>query len=103
MKNKPTNPNQKIRNHTYTSYNEEDDQTDCSRQTARCNGYADLPLGCVCEGVEVRNSADIDAKLYKQLKLHQIICKTKTPAYAGAIMYNLIQLFQLIRKVPSSL
>ena len=53
MKNKPTNPNQKIRNHTYTSYNEEDDQTDCSRQTARCNGYADLPLGCVCEGVEV--------------------------------------------------
>ena len=60
MKNKPTNPNQKIRNHTYTSYNEEDDQTDCSRQTARCNGYADLPLGCVCEGVEVRNSADID-------------------------------------------
>ena len=68
MKNKPTNPNQKIRNHTYTSYNEEDDQTDCSRQTARCNGYADLPLGCVCEGVEVRNSADIDAKLYKQLK-----------------------------------
>lgn len=70
MKNKPTNPNQKIRNHTYTSYNEEDDQTDCSRQTARCNGHADLPLGCVCEGVEVRNSADIDAKLSKQLKLH---------------------------------
>ena len=29
-----------------------DDKTDCSRQNAFCDGtnYANLPLGCVCEG-----------------------------------------------------
>ena len=43
-----------------------DDKTDCSRQSAFCDGtnYADLPLGCVCEGTEVRNSADENIKIY---------------------------------------
>ena len=43
-----------------------DDKTDCSRQNAFCDGtnYANLPLGCVCEGTEVRNSADEIVKIY---------------------------------------
>ena len=43
-----------------------DDKTDCSRQSAFCDStnYADLPLGCVCEGTEVRNSADENVKIY---------------------------------------
>ncbi len=53
------------KNKEYTTYNEKDDQTDCSRQSAYCNGYADLPLGCVCEGTEIRNSADENVKIYK--------------------------------------
>ena len=52
-----------------------DDKTDCSRQNAFCNGanYADLPLGCVCEGTEVRNSADENVKIYNIKHSHQPI------------------------------
>ena len=52
-----------------------DDKTDCSRQSAFCNGanYADLPLGCVCEGTEVRNSADEIVKIYNIKHSHQTI------------------------------
>ena len=52
-----------------------DDKTDCSRQSAFCNGadYADLPLGCVCEGTEVRNSADEAVKIYHIKHSHQTI------------------------------
>ena len=52
-----------------------DDKTDCSRQSAFCDGtsYADLPLGCVCEGTEVRNSADEIVKIYNIKHSHQTI------------------------------
>ena len=52
-----------------------DDKTDCSRQNAFCKGanYADLPLGCVCEGTEVRNSADETVKIYHIKHSHQPI------------------------------
>ena len=52
-----------------------DDKTDCSRQSAFCNGanYADLPLGCVCEGTEVSNSADENVKIYNIKHSHQPI------------------------------
>lgn len=51
------------------------DKTDCSRQNAFCDGtnYADLPLGCVCEGTEVRNSADEIVKIYNIKHSHQPI------------------------------
>ena len=47
----------------------------CSRQSAFCGGtnYADLPLGCVCEGTEVRNSADENVKIYNIKHSHQPI------------------------------
>ena len=35
--------------------------------------YADLPLGCVCEGTEVRNSADENVKIYNIKHSHQPI------------------------------
>lgn len=52
-----------------------DDKTDCSRQSAFCDStnYADLPLGCVCEGTEVRNSADENVKIYNIKHSHQTI------------------------------
>ena len=52
-----------------------DDKTNCSRQSAFCKGtnYADLPLGCVCEGTEVRNSADETVKIYHIKHSHQPI------------------------------
>ena len=52
-----------------------DDKTDCSRQSAFCDSanYADLPLGCVCEGTEVRNSADENVKIYNIKHSHQPI------------------------------
>ena len=52
-----------------------DDKTDCSRQSAFCDStnYADLPLGCVCEGTEVRNSADENVKIYNIKHSHQSI------------------------------
>ncbi|MFR8476644.1 hypothetical protein [Agathobacter rectalis] len=52
-----------------------DDKTDCSRQSAFCGGtsFADLPLGCVCEGTEVRNSADENVKIYNIKHSHQPI------------------------------
>lgn len=52
-----------------------DDKTDCSHQSAFCDSanYADLPLGCVCEGTEVRNSADENVKIYNIKHSHQPI------------------------------
>ena len=52
-----------------------DDKTDCIRQSALCDGtnYADLPLGCVSEGTEVRNSADENVKIYNIKHSHQPI------------------------------
>lgn len=52
-----------------------DDKTDCSRQSAfgDSTNYADLPLGCVCEGTEVRNSADENVKIYNIKHSHQPI------------------------------
>lgn len=49
----------------YSTYIEQTDRTDCSRQSAYCNGYTDLPLGCVCEGNEIRNSGDEALKIYE--------------------------------------
>lgn len=56
-------------------YGISDDKTDCSRQSAFCDStnYADLPLGCVCEGTEVRNSADENVKIYNIKHSHQTI------------------------------
>ena len=50
-------------------------KTACSSQRAICKStnYADLPLGCVCEGTEVRNSADENVKIYNIKHSHQPI------------------------------
>ena len=63
-----------------------DDKTDCSRQNAFCDGtnYANLPLGCVCEGTEVRNSADEIVKIYNIKHSHQPIYSQNATALAAA-------------------
>ena len=65
-----------------------DDKTDCSRQSAFCDStnYADLPLGCVCEGTEVRNSADENVKIlqYKALSSDYLASSQNATALAAA-------------------
>lgn len=59
----------------YNANTHNTDQNICSRQSAFCDStnYADLPLGCVCEGTEVRNSADENVKIYNIKHSHQPI------------------------------